>query len=185
MPIPPAGTRQPAINRQLITIPRTSILTRPNDGRARTVLDTGILISALMAKKRGHPDSASYQIIESYKADKFILLVHANLLTQYDKKLNEIVKESSSINSEDVGVLLNLIRAKEKQFFPRLLVEVPIQTPRGYDDLLFDGINMSADYIVTLDAKYRKKHKAIAKAQGIDILLPNDFLRKVLKRLLA
>src|SRR5438309_2237842 len=145
MPRLPASTRQPATYRQPITIPRTPILTRPNDGRARTVLDTGILISALMAKKRGHLDSASYQIIESYKADKLILLVHANLLAQYDKKLNEIVKESNSIKGEDIGALLNLIREKEKQFFPRLLVEVPIQTPRGYDDLLFDGINMSAD----------------------------------------
>lgn len=182
MPRLPAGTRQPAIDRQLVPIPRTPILTRPDDGRVRTVLDTGIFISVLMAKKRGHLDSAPYQIIEAYKADKFILLIHANLLSQYDRKLNEEAR-NGRISSQDVGALMNFMREKEEPYFPRLLVNVPVPTPKGYDDLLFDGINMSANYIVTMDDKFRKKHKDVAKTHGIDILSPNDYLSKVLKRL--
>lgn len=72
-----AKTRKIALNRKVIKI--------HSDGKVKAILDTGILLAALIAKKNKHFDGAPYQIIEAYKNDVFHISMSAEILKEYSR----------------------------------------------------------------------------------------------------
>src|SRR3989344_8979921 len=133
MPRLPATERLPALKRKSLTVPRKAIPTPPNDNKARVVLDTGIVLSALIASKRKFIDSAPYQIIEALKIDMFHLIINADLLKEYDRVLQHKAKEGI-IDSLHIGPLIKMVT--DKCYINRMFVDKPVQTNKGTDNLL-------------------------------------------------
>jgi len=175
MPRLPAMERLPALKRKPLTMPRKVIPTPPNDNKPRVVLDTGIILSALIASKRKFINSAPYQIIEAFKIDMFHLMINADLLKEYERVLDHKAKEGI-IDSLYIGPLIKIIR--DKGYFDRMFVDKPVQTNSGADNLLFDSSGMlGANYLVTKDMGDLKK----IKIGNLKVIGPGNFLHKVLK----
>lgn len=140
------------------------------------VLDTGILISALISSKNKHTDGAPYKIIKLFRQRDFYLITTSAILKEYSDLLNKKINENN-VNASEVSSLLNDIISIG--YAVRVFVDKPVRADKGNDDLMFD-YSHAPDFIVTMDKRLKSEiSKSIFKTAPL--VLPGDFLRKITK----
>lgn len=175
----PAVTRKPLFTNRVITINRVPISTAPNNGKFNVILDTNILISALLCKKQGYKNGASYLIIEELKKDTFNLIQPQDLYEEYQYELNKMINKGILVmlDVQEILALINLKRHCSRSFVnPSVLPVDPDDRPIFNTVMIYD-----VDYIITTDYRDLKKREILGKPIKLNIISSSDFLRKLSK----
>ncbi len=136
----------------------------------RAVLDTNILISALITKKQ----SAPLQLYKAFTAQQFLLITSPSILTEVEDVINreKIVKYhklSPKQREAIIEQLLTLCYVTLESVKPdKVIIE---RDPKD-DKFLHAALEADADYIVSGDNDLLD----LKEYEGIKILSPNDFL---------
>lgn len=165
----PAGNRTPTPNRTLIP--------SPNNGKLNVIIDTSIIVSALIAQSQKHTDSASYRVIEELKKDSFNLIQPHDLSEEYKHDLLRLAP-SKGFTQTNIDVMLGLIASKG--YTGRSYV-IPVIEPKDEDDRgVFNTTLIGiVDYVVSVDSRHLVNREIKNLPEKIKVLEPNDFLKKL------
>ncbi|MCL4352994.1 putative toxin-antitoxin system toxin component, PIN family [Patescibacteria group bacterium] len=135
----------------------------------RAVLDTNILISALITKK----SSAPLKLYKAFTEQKFLLITSPSILTEVEDVMNR----------KKIAKLHKLSPRQRKQIMEQLLTlcYVTLESPKADkviierdpndDKFLYAAFEAHADYIVSGDDDLLD----LGEYKGIKIVTPNDF----------
>jgi putative PIN family toxin of toxin-antitoxin system len=134
----------------------------------RVVIDTGILISALI-----RPQGATAPVLAHLRAGKFtVIYVEALLVELINVAARPKIRVKYGVTNEDVLALLNLIRLRGAAAIPRRTIQA-CRDPKD-DKFLEAAVAGKADAIVSGDGDLIDLHPF----EGIEILSPADFLAR-------
>lgn len=112
------------------------------------VIDTNVLISALLSKKE---DSATIKILDAVFEGKIIPLYHQDILAEYDEVLH---REKFHLQEKVIQIVLEAVRQYGIEVFPQPTGAVLIDM----DDLVFYEVAMEKRednaYLVTGNQKH-------------------------------
>jgi len=132
----------------------------------RVVLDTNVLVSALI-RKGGHPD----QILK--RMDGFSLYLSESILEELNLVLHyPRIKSKRGLREEQIAAYLNALRDASFLTPGNLDVRVVLDDPAD-DKVIACALEAEADYIVTGDSHL----KALESYREIAIVSPSQFLR--------
>ncbi len=136
----------------------------------RAVLDTNILISALITKKT----SAPLQLYKAFTAQKFLLITSPSILAEVEDVINreKIVKFHKRTPGQRKTIMEQLATLSYVTLESITSKEVVIERDPKDDKFLHAAIEAHADYIVSGDDDLLN----LKEYAGIKILSPNDFL---------
>ena len=122
-----------------------------DDGKLHIVLDTNIVINALIAKRKGgsatQKEKDCLTIIEVWEKDVFALGIQGILFAEY-QSVGEKRAREGKISSSEYGRLISLIEKRGYAF--RVMVTKQHLPSNSYkDDHLFDGL--AGDYLISED----------------------------------
>ena len=139
----------------------------------RAVLDTNILISALITKKH----SAPFQLHQAFIAQKFILITSPAILSEAEEVINrkKIVKYHKLSPEQRKAIIEQLLTLCYVTLGLVKSKKVIIERDPKDDKFLHAAIEAHADYIVTGD----KDLLVLQKVEGIKIITPREFLEKL------
>lgn len=113
----------------------------------RVVIDTNIIISSLISNK-----GDSFTVIERFKQNHFTMYINANLIREYDNKINQFVKEGLIKDSVAANKILKEIRNRAVPL--RIPINPPIRCTDPKDNHVLEvAIVGNLDYIITNDSK--------------------------------
>jgi len=145
--------------------------------RLKVVLDVNILISGLISKKEGRANSPSYMILKQLENKLFTLNINPKIIEEYDRKLNEKVREDMILAS-DCSNFLNLVR-KEGVIDRMRIMPIIIVPNDPSDNYYFQSGNcLGSDYLVTGNAKHFNpiKDDLIELGKKLKIVTPSEFI---------
>lgn len=137
----------------------------------RVVVDTNILISALISKKPSPP----FQIYQLIKSGNFLLITSSTILEELEDVITreEIVKLHQRTSGQIKEILEEIIETS--YIIPGLVnVEVVKEDPDD-DKFIAAAIEGRADYIITGD----KPLLNIKEYHGIKIISPREFVKSL------
>ena len=112
------------------------------------VIDTNVLLSALLSKKE---DSATVKVLDAVFEGKIIPLYHQDILSEYDEVLR---RKKFHLREDTVQIVLDAIRLYGIEVFPQPTGAVLIDM----DDLIFYEVAMEKReddaYLVTGNQKH-------------------------------
>lgn len=143
------------------------------------VLDTSVIISGLMAKKKKDKDSPSFKILRQFENNLFKLMMNGRIKEEYDRKLNENVKKGK-VDASDVSHFINLV-VSDKAQYDRMFITPPIDVIDDPSDNIFflSGNCLNANYLVTNNFKhFNNSIKEDLRKLGsqLQIVNPTEFL---------
>lgn len=136
----------------------------------RAVLDTNILVSALITKR----DSPPLQLYKAFIAQKFLLITSPSILTEVEEVINResVVRYHKRTTKQREAFIEQLVTLSyvtlESVVFEKVIIE---QDPKD-DKFLHAALEAHADYIVSGDADLLD----LKVYEDVTILSPNDFL---------
>lgn len=152
--------------------------------RKRVVLDTSVILRGLMAKKMGKKDSFCYKIIRQFESNHFKLIMNSRIKEEYERKLNEHVK-NGTVAPSDVSNFMSLV-VSDKAQYDRMFVTPPVDVVDDPTDNIFLLSNncLQANYLVTENSKHlnntiREDLKKLR--SGLQIVSPTEFLGEQVK----
>lgn len=136
----------------------------------RALLDTNILLSHLLASRRGSPIA---DILRAGYLGEFTLLVPEELLRELAGKARERRYLSERITPEQVEELVATL-SEVGEMIPRIQEEIPTVTRDPKDDyLLAYAVVAQADYLVTGDGDLL----VLGQVERLRIVTPREFQR--------
>lgn len=136
----------------------------------RAVLDTNILVSALITKR----DSPPLQLYKVFIAQKFLLITSPSILTEVEEVINResVVRYHKRTTKQREAFIEQLVTLSyvtlESVVFEKVIIE---RDPKD-DKFLHAALEAHADYIVSGDADLLD----LKVYEGVTILSPNEFL---------
>ncbi len=136
----------------------------------RAVLDTNILISALITKKTSPP----LQLYKAFTAQKFLLITSPSILAEVEDVINrdKIVNYHKLTQKQRVGIMELLLKLCYVTLGSIKSDKVIIERDPKDDKFLHAAIEAHAEYIVSGDDDLLN----LKEYDGIKILSPKDFL---------
>ena len=135
----------------------------------RAVLDTGVLVSALIK-----PGGATGEVLRSLRDGNFTLIYSTDILVEIIDVLGRSAfRLKYHIEPDDITVLVNLVRLRGEVVTPRKKITA-CRDPKD-DKFLDTELAGKADCIVSGDADLL----ALMPFENIPILRPAEFLAKV------
>ncbi len=136
----------------------------------RAVLDTNILVSALITKK----SSAPLQIYRAFTAQKFLLITSPSILAEVEDVINreKIAKYHKLASEQRQAVIEQLVTLSFIALDSMGNGQVIIKRDPEDDKFLHAAYGAHADYIVSGDHHLLD----LREYKGIKIVTPNDFL---------
>lgn len=134
------------------------------------VLDTNILVSALITKK----PSAPLQLYKAFTTQQFLLITSPSILAEVEDVINrkKVIKYHKRTPKQRKEIMELLVKLSYVTLESQTTEEVIIERDPKDDKFLHAALEAHADYIVSGD-----HHLLDIKAyEGIEILTPNDFL---------
>jgi putative PIN family toxin of toxin-antitoxin system len=132
------------------------------------VIDTNVLISALLSKKT---DTATVKILDAILDGTLIPLYHENILAEYDEVLH---RSKFHFREETIQGLLHIIRQFGMEVFPRHTGEVLVDM----DDLIFYEVAMTkqsdAAWLVTGNQKHYPDRDFIVTPADMIVIMNAD-----------
>ncbi len=130
------------------------------------VIDTNVLVSALLSKK---DNAATVQVIEAVFRGKIVPLYHEDILHEYDEVLH---RSKFSFNSDTIRVVMNFIKEYGIEVFPRSTGSMMVDM----DDLIFYEVTMEKRednaHLVTGNLKhYPTRDFIVTPAEMMEIIL--------------
>ena len=129
------------------------------------VVDTNVIVSALIAKK---PDSPPRQVFRAMLSGDIIPLYHSDILSEYEEVLS---RKKFHLNSETIQTVLKAVRQFGVEVIPKPTGEILIDM----DDLVFYEVVMEKReddaYLVTGNQKhYPIRDFIVTPAEVLEIL---------------
>lgn len=129
------------------------------------VVDTNVIVSALIAKK---PDSPPRQVFRAMLSGDIIPLYHSDILSEYEEVLS---RKKFHLNSETIQTVLKAVRQFGVEVIPKPTGEILIDM----DDLVFYEVAMEKreddTYLVTGNQKhYPVRDFIVTPAEMLEIL---------------
>ncbi len=136
----------------------------------RAVLDTNILVSALITKK----PSAPFQIYKAFTAQKFLLITSPSILAEVEDVINrEKIIELHKRTSQERQIIIEQLLTLSYVTLEKIKIEkIIIERDPKDDKFIYAALEGHAEYIITGDDDLLSQ-KAY---ENIKILSPNDFL---------
>ncbi len=137
----------------------------------RAVLDTNILISALITKK----SSATLQLYKAFTTQQFLLITSPSILAEIEDVINreKIIKYHKRNLKQRKEIMRQLVKLSYITLESLTTKDVIIERDPKDDKFLHAAIEGNADFIVSGD-----RHLLDLKTyEGIKILTPKEFLR--------
>ena len=132
----------------------------------RAVIDTGVLVSALVRRQ-----GVTGQILSALRDGRFVAIYTTSMLVEVVEVLGRApFRAKYHIHPEDIAVLIDLIRLRGELVIPRRSVTA-CRDPKD-DRFLEAGLAGEADAIVSGDADLL----ALTPFEGIPILRAAEFL---------
>ena len=119
--------------------------------RLRAVLDTNVLVSALLSH---NPTSPTRELMQRWRNDEFALLVSQAILEEVVEKLRERGIEEEQIYE----LLLTIIRLAEWVDAPPETVQPVVTADPDDDQILACAVAGEADFLVTYDPHFDPLH---------------------------
>ena len=141
----------------------------------RAVLDTNILVSALITKK----DSAPLQLYKAFISQKFLLITSPSILSEVEDVMSRerIVKYHKLSQKQRKAIMEQLLMLCYVTFESMNQDKIIIERDPKDDKFLHAALEAHADYIVSGDGDILH----LKEYEGIKILTPNDFLAIIKK----
>ena len=129
------------------------------------VIDTNVIVSALIAKK---PDSPPRQVFRAMLSGDIIPLYHSDILSEYEEVLS---RKKFHLNSETIQTVLKAVRQFGVEVIPKPTGDILIYM----DDLVFYDVAMEKReddaYLVTGNQKhYPVRDFIVTPAEMLEIL---------------
>jgi putative PIN family toxin of toxin-antitoxin system len=142
----------------------------------RAVIDTGILVSALI-----HPQGTTGEVLRFLREGRFTTVYSTDLLVEIIDVLGgPAMRLKYHIEPDDISVLINLIRLRGDLVIPARRVTA-CRDPKD-DKFLEAALAGGADCVVSGDADIIPLHSRdlldLAPFEGIPIFRPAEFLAK-------
>lgn len=136
----------------------------------RAVLDTNILVSALITKKT----SAPLRLYKAFTTQQFLLITSPSILAEVEDVINRenIVKYHKLIPEQRKGVMEQLIALSYITLETAPNENILIERDPKDDKFLYAALEGHAEYIVSGDHHLLD----LKEYEGISILSPHDFL---------
>ena len=141
----------------------------------RAVLDTNILVSALITKK----SSAPLQLYKAFTIKQFLLITSPSILAEVEDVINrkKVIKYHRRNLEQRKEIMKQLVKLSYVTLESVTTEDVIIERDPDDDKFLDAAIEGNADFIVSGD-----RHLLDLKAyEGIKILTPKEFLQLLLK----
>src|SRR3989338_5954812 len=118
----------------------------------KVTIDTSVLVQAARSVDK-NIDNENSKLIRQLDNNRFVLEANARILTEYERVLNDQVKQGK-IHSETAGKILKLVR--ERGHFGRFFVDPVIVIPPDFsDNHFFASPNcLGADYLITSNSRH-------------------------------
>ncbi len=141
----------------------------------RAVLDTNILISALITKN----PSAPLQIYKAFIAQQFLLIISPSILAEAEDVINrkKIVKYHTRTHEQRKEIIKLLVALSYVTLEPNIPERIIIESDPKDDKFLHAAIEAQAEYIVSGDHHLLD----LKEYKGIKIITPNTFLSIIKK----
>lgn len=139
----------------------------------RAVLDTNILVSALITKK----DSAPLQLYKAFIAQKFLLITSPSILAEIEDVINreKLIKYHKLNQNQRQTVVEQLLTLCYVTLESITQDKVIIEKDPKDDKFLHAAIEAHADYIVSGDHHLLD----LIEYNEVKILSPNEFLKLI------
>ena len=136
----------------------------------RAVLDTNVLVSALITKK----DSAPLQLYKAFTAQKFLLITSPSILAEVEDVINrdKIIKYHKLNQKQRETIIEQLLTLCYVTLESVKTEKVIVERDPKDDKFLYAAIEAQADYIVSGDDDLLD----LKEYEGIKILSPKEFL---------
>lgn len=138
---------------------------RAENKTPRIVLDTGVLLSALL-----FPGGNSDQILQKIQRGELALITSSFILAEFKK----VLKQKAKYKNEGVEEIAKRLAKLSKVVTPHHRVKVFTEGKKETNRILECGVEGKAGFIITMDSKQLQPLK---KHEGIWILSPAVFLR--------
>ncbi len=141
----------------------------------RAVLDTNILVSALITKK----SSAPLQLYKAFTIKQFLLITSPSILAEVEDVINrkKVIKYHRRNLEQRKEIMKQLVKLSYVTLESVTTEDVIIERDPDDDKFLDAAIEGNADFIVSGD-----RHLLDLKTyEGIKILTPKEFLQLLLK----
>ena len=114
--------------------------------RMKVIIDVNVVISGLIAKKRGRDKAPPFMVLKQLESRMFTLVTNSYIVVEYDKKLNEKVREGL-IDPEDCSKYMNLFR--NEGIVDRMLITPVIYVVSDPSDNIYfqSGNCLDADFL--------------------------------------
>ena len=143
----------------------------------RAVLDTNVLVSALISKKSTAPP----KIYKAFATQQFLLITSLSIIEEFEDVINRknLIKYHKLSLVQRKGIIEELVRLSYVTFGTLETAQIIIEKDPKDDKFIHAAIEGTADYIVSGD-----HHLLNLKTYNeIEILSPNNFLRVLEKQI--
>lgn len=132
----------------------------------KVVLDTNVILSGTIL---GY--GPSYEILEAWRRDRFLLVISEAMLEEAHEKLREPrIQRNYKISQGEVQRLLQALRKHSRLVPGRLTIRIIEEDPED-DQVIIAAVEGGADYIISGDRHLRD----LGEYQGIKVLSPARF----------
>jgi hypothetical protein len=136
----------------------------------KVVLDTNVILSGTILDY-----GPSYEILEAWRQDRFLLIISEALIEEAQEKLREPrLQKNYRLTQGEIQRLLRALRKHSRLVPGRLTLRVIKEDPED-DQVIIAAVEGGADYIISGDRHLQD----LGEYQGIKVLSPAQFAARL------